>query len=316
MLYCRRTGKGADVSGVSFIVTIYNKRPFLPQVLAAVRGQLGDFAREYVIVDDGSTDGSLALVRELTADWEDCRIVAQENRGSSGAMNAAVAAATLPYLKLVDADDVLAPNATRWLLDAMTESGAVLAIGQDAPYELGQAIDWPEGDEPPEWRRIAAPLKEMLRTNALMNPTMMLLRRDDYLGVGGADEAVCCQDYSLALPLAQRGDFVQVPAVVCCIPVAAPGRLMDNQARILHDITMALGHFVERHPELSAADKAYAVRRAASRAMLWARRHGQFAAALRYLALSGAARLNVVSDPARAILRCCDAFGYRPPSRA
>ena len=316
MLYCRGTGKGAELAGVSFIITIYNKRPFLPAVLAAVRDQRGDFAREYVIVDDGSTDGSLELARELTADWDNCRIVAQQNRGSSAAMNAAVGAATLPYLKLVDADDVLAPNATRWLLDAMTESGAVLAIGGDAPYELGQAIEWPADDAPPAWRRIAAPLREMLRTNALMHPTMMLLRHDDYLGVGGADEAVCCQDYSLALPLAKRGDFVQVPAVVCRIPVAAPGRLMDNQARILHDITMALGHFVERHPELPAAHKAYAVRRAASRAMLWARRHGQFAAALRYMLLSGAARCNAVSDPARAILRCCDAFGYRPPSRA
>jgi glycosyltransferase involved in cell wall biosynthesis len=300
------------VSGVAFIVTVYNKRPFLPDVLAAVHGQRGDFAREYVIVDDGSTDGSLELAREITASWTQCQIIAQANRGASAAMNTAVGAATMPYLKLVDADDVLAPSATRRLLTALDKSGAALAIGGGDVYELGQKFTWPNDDTPDSWEPIRAPLRRMLHSNTLMNPTAMLLRRDDYLCVGGADEDVCCQDYSIALPLAQLGDFVYVPAVVALQPVAAPGRLTDNQARILHDVTMALGHFVERHPELSAPERAYAVRRAALRAMLWARRHGHIGEALRYAVITAAARLNAVRDPARTILGCCEAFGYRP----
>lgn len=302
--------------GVSFIVTVYNKRPYLTDVLAAVRGQRGDFAREYVIVDDGSTDGSLDLMRDLTAGWENCRIIPQQNQGASAAMNNAVAAASLSYLKLVDADDVLAPNATRRLLDAMTESGAVLAIGTGNVYQPGRTFAWPGDDAPVAWQLVRAPLKRMLRSNALMNPSTMLLRREDYLRVGGADESVCCQDYSIALPLAQLGDFVYLPAVIASQPVAAPGRLTDNQARILHDVTMALGHFIDRHPELSAPERAYAVQRASLRAMLWARRHGNLGDALRYAVITAAARLNVVHDPARTILGCCAAFGYRPPVRA
>jgi glycosyltransferase involved in cell wall biosynthesis len=316
MLYCRRASKEPEVTGVAFIVTVYNKWPFLPDVLAAVRRQKGDFDREYVIVDDGSTDGSLGLLRELTADWPNCSVITQKNAGASAAMNAAVAAATMPYLKLVDADDLLAPNATRRLLDALTESGAVLAIGDGALYELGREPDWPGDDTPVAWELLHAPLKRMLRSNTLMNPTAMLLRRQDYLRVGGADETVCCQDYSIALPLARLGDFVYVPAVIACQPVSAPGRLTDNQARILHDVTLALAHFVERHRELSAGEQAYAVQRAATRAMLWARRHGSFVDMIRYGLLSGVSRLGAVRDPARAILRCCDAFGYRPPARA
>jgi len=303
------------VSGVSFIVTVYNKRPFLPAVLAAIRAQAGDFAKEYVIVDDGSIDGSLDFVRTATVDWDNCTIIAQENRGASAAMNAAVAAATLPYLKLVDADDVLAPNGTRRLYEASAESGAVLALGDTGTYRLGEPLDWPDEATPAPWRLIRAPLRSMLHSNTMMNPTMMLLRREDYLQVGGADEDVCCQDYSIALPLALTGDFVKVPAVVARQPVAAPGRLTDNQARILHDVTMALGHFVERHRELPRRDQAYAVRRAAQRAMLWARRHGDAGDAVRYALLVAAAQLGAVPDPARAILRCCDAFGYRPRAR-
>lgn len=234
--------------GVSFIMTVYNKRPYLTDVLAAVRRQRGDFAREYVIVDDGSTDGSLALIRDLTAGWENCRIIPQQNQGASAAMNNAVAGASLAYLKLVDADDVLAPNATRRLLDAMTESGAVLAIGTGKVYQPGQTFAWPDDNAPVAWQLMRAPFKRMLRSNALMHPSTMLLRREDYLRVGGADESVCCQDYSIALPLAQLGDFVYLPAVIASQPVAAPGRLTDTQARILHDVTMALGHFIDRSP--------------------------------------------------------------------
>jgi glycosyltransferase involved in cell wall biosynthesis len=299
------------VTGVAFIITVYNKRPFLPDVLSAVRSQHGEFAREYIIVDDGSTDGSLDLVRQITAGWENCRIIAQQNRGSSAAMNTAVAAASLPYLKLVDADDVLAPSATSRLLTALRESGAVLAIGSGTFYESGQTLAWPDDDAPVRWEPIRAPLRRMLHSNTLMNPTVMMLLREDYLRVGGADEAVCCQDYSVALPLAQLGDFVFVPAVIARQPIAAPGRLTDNQARILHDVTMALAHFVARHPELSADERAYAVQRAATRAALWARRHGRLADVLRFGLLSGAARIRAVPHPARAILRCCDAFGYR-----
>jgi glycosyltransferase involved in cell wall biosynthesis len=315
MLYCTLAPLELGLTGVSFIITVYNKLPYLPVVLSAVRGQRGSFASEYVIVDDGSRDGSLDAVHELTRGWGNCTILTQKNAGSSAAMNAAVAAATLEHLKLVDADDVLAPDATQRLLDALTRSGAVLAIGSDAPYVLGQPIEWPDESDAP-YQVIHRPLRRMLHSNTLMNPSMMLLRRADYLRVGGADETVCCQDYSIALPLAQLGDFVRLPAVVCLQPVAAPGRLTDNQARILHDVTMALGHFVERHPELSARERAYAVRRAAGRAMLWAKRHGDVGAALRFAALSTAARLGAVRDPARAILGCCDAFGYRPAARA
>ena len=115
------------MTGVSYIVTLYNKREFLPRVLSAIAAQTGDFSREYVFVDDGSTDDSLTYVRAVTSGWQNCKIIARENKGASAATNAAVAAATQPYLKLVDADDILVPDATRWLLDGVRTTGAVLA---------------------------------------------------------------------------------------------------------------------------------------------------------------------------------------------
>lgn len=301
-----------NASGVSFIVTVYNKRDFLPRVLQAIAAQTGDFLREYVFVDDGSTDDSLEYLRSATAGWEHCKIIAQRNRGASAAMNVAVGEATQDYLKLVDADDILVPDATRWLLDALRSADAVLAYGDGGFYDPARPIQWPSAPSLPEYESIGAPVRLTIRGSTL-NPSTMLMARSDYLRIGGADETVCCQDYSLALPLARLGRFVRVRATVMLSPTAAPGRLSENQARELHDVTRALGNFVQRHADLPRVEKTYAVRRAAGRAMLWSRRHANFRNAVRFGLVSLAARLNLVRNHAQAIMACCSAYPYNPP---
>ncbi len=51
------------MAGVSYVVTVYNKAPYLPAMLDALAGQAGDFERQFIFVDDGSTDGSLDILR-------------------------------------------------------------------------------------------------------------------------------------------------------------------------------------------------------------------------------------------------------------
>ena len=48
----------APENGVSFVVPVYNKARVLPPVLDAMAAQQGDFPREFIFVDDGSTDDS------------------------------------------------------------------------------------------------------------------------------------------------------------------------------------------------------------------------------------------------------------------
>ncbi len=77
----------ATSPGVSFVVPVYNKAPYLKDVLAAIRDQVGDFEREYIFIDDGSTDGSIELIQELTLNWANVIIHRQENHGSAHATN-------------------------------------------------------------------------------------------------------------------------------------------------------------------------------------------------------------------------------------
>lgn len=296
------------MTGVSFLLTVYNKAAYLPAVLAAVRGQAGDFAREIVIVDDGSTDDSLAVARQVTEGWPGVRIVAQANAGASAAMNRAAEEARLPHLKLVDSDDLLVPSATRLLLRTLTEGKVVLAVGQAQPYDY-RTIPGTVADDP-DWRGsrvIGDPLAATLHTSRY-NPSVMLLRRDDYFAAGGCDPAVTCQEYSLSLPLALRGDFVEIPNIVAHVARGDSNRLSASAKRELANITKATLNFIRRHPDLPMRYRRMALRKATGRARLWAQRHGAPGGPWPYIWRRMLAQMPLPIDHARGIEECLRAF--------
>ena len=88
--------------GVTVVIPVYNKRAFLPRALHCVLAQsYKDF--EVILVDDGSTDGSL----ESVSDVHDPRVrrVRQVNQGVSAARNAGIKLARGPLVAFLDADD-------------------------------------------------------------------------------------------------------------------------------------------------------------------------------------------------------------------
>jgi hypothetical protein len=132
------------VTTVSYVVTLYNKRRFLPHLLAGLSGQEGAFGRQIIFVDDGSTDGTVELLKELTAGWENVVLLHQENAGPAAATNAGIAVAGGQFIKPVDGDDMLAPWATKYLLSAIESSGCRVAYG-----EMARVASYRPG-EPPE----------------------------------------------------------------------------------------------------------------------------------------------------------------------
>lgn len=261
--------------GVSFVVPVYNKAPYLKDVLAAIRDQAGDFDREYVFVDDGSTDGSADLLRTLTAGWQNVVIVSQENHGSAHATNRGIERASLPYVKFVDADDLIGVHCTRLLLDALAAAPeAVLAYGGTVYYPpRGPIPDLAGVTEPGSVSVLADPLKPALR-NSLFNPTQFLARTDALRRSGGCDERVVhSQEYSLTLRLARLGSFLRIAAPVAYRPETVPGSLGTHQGRQLRRVTLSCAYFLRDYPDTTAELQAFAARRAAGRAWKYARRN-------------------------------------------
>ncbi|MGB1581161.1 MAG: glycosyltransferase, partial [Nevskiales bacterium] len=100
----------------SVVIPVYNREKMALRAIASVRAQaFNDY--EIVVVDDASTDNSLAVMQAHSAD--DFHVVAlAKNRGVSGARNAGVAAAKGQYIVLLDSDDEF--------LDGMLEEYAKL----------------------------------------------------------------------------------------------------------------------------------------------------------------------------------------------
>jgi glycosyltransferase involved in cell wall biosynthesis len=260
-------------TAVSFVLTIYNKRRFLAEVLAAVAAQEGDFEREVVVVDDGSTDGSHELLEVLGPRLPGFRLISQPNRGPSSATNRGLAAASMPLVKLLDGDDLLAPYATRHLIDCMDRLGVEVMIGAGQAYQPGKAPVWlgPSATPP---RFLPDPLGALLRA-IWFTPSNLLVRREALQASGGCDERVFVQDYTLALRLARRCRFGVSDTSIVAAPdpvEVAIDRVSANKAQILHDLNLALLLFVEDSPDLPARYRRLAWRRIAGRSWKWARR--------------------------------------------
>jgi glycosyltransferase involved in cell wall biosynthesis len=268
-------GAAVDHRSVSFVITVYNKERFLPAVLRSVCGQTGNFEREIVIVNDGSTDGSLALIRAFATEQRNVRVIDQPNQGCSGAMNAGVAAARNDWIKPVDADDLLAPDATERLLEQARATDCRLIFGRGGLYELSalENIAVPAVG-PATALRLPDPMMAALRSSTL-NPTSMLIAADLYRAVGGCDPALrWLQDYSLLVKSACREPIAVLDAVVFLAPRAAEGRVSDNKGAMFRDMNTVLLDFVRENPGLGSRYRRYALRRVAGRAYLYARRHG------------------------------------------
>lgn len=101
---------------LSVVVPVYNAEPYLPMLLESLRAQTLHEV-EFILVDDGSNDGSPALLAEYARRDPRIRLLRQPNGGVSRARNAGIAVALGSYLAFADADDAIAPDFCSALLD-------------------------------------------------------------------------------------------------------------------------------------------------------------------------------------------------------
>lgn len=105
---------------VSIILPIHNERESLPGLLAEIADTFADRSWEAVAVDDGSTDGSRDLLRDLRARDDRLRVLALAERcGQSAALAAGFAAAAGEIVVTMDADGQNPPADARKLLAAL-----------------------------------------------------------------------------------------------------------------------------------------------------------------------------------------------------
>lgn len=162
---------------VSVVVPVYNVESYLSACLESILSQtFSDF--ELLVVDDGSTDGSVALVEAIVDPR--LRLIRQENRGLAGARNTGIRHAEGEFIALLDSDDLWLPQKLERHvahLDSRPEVG--LSFSRSAFInETGQPLNY---YQMPKLTEIDAP--HLLCRNPVGNGSAPVLRRQALEGI-------------------------------------------------------------------------------------------------------------------------------------
>lgn len=257
---------------VSFVVTVYNKAAFLPGVISALKDQKGDFEREYVFVNDGSTDQSWDIVKSQTADLDHVVLIDQVNQGVAIATNNGVKAASGDLIKLVDSDDILAPFCCQLLIETLDQTGSDFVFAISGEYDDNPVFKDPDT---PEIVSFEDSLLSVIQ-HGYARVSHCMFKKNLFERAEGCDPRIFSQDHSLFIRLSTYGKLVQVRHIVCASPVDEPGRIMNNAAQVVHDATLALALHVQDHPQLTSAQVRAAQKKVTARIWKWARREFRY----------------------------------------
>ena len=191
---------------VSVIVPVYNRPVYVRQAIVSALAQECPGGFEIVVVDDGSTDETPAVLASYGAQ---IRVVRQANGGVARARNAGLEAARGEFFALLDSDDVWRPGklaAQVELLDA--NPGAGFAHSDVAEFfESGPQTTWTRRPEIVSGNVV----RVLLRRNLIHTMTVMLRRRA-IEEVGNFDPRYPpCEDWDLWLRIAERRPIVGDP---------------------------------------------------------------------------------------------------------
>lgn len=118
---------------VSVVIPCHNGEKYLSQAIESVLAQThGDL--EILLVDDGSTDGSAAIMARYASLDKRVRVISQENRGVAGAGNRCLIEARCDWVARLDADDVFLPDKLERQIRCLRDHPDVKVLGAAGQY--------------------------------------------------------------------------------------------------------------------------------------------------------------------------------------
>lgn len=167
---------------LSLVVPVYNVAPFLERCLASLAAQNLEGV-EIVLVDDGSTDDSPAILARYAAQHPQMRVIRQPNGGLSAARNTGLDHTSGEYLAFVDSDDWFEPGYYRRLLELARAERLDIAHGNAMYHFEGRREDHPIYRDalPTEVMPGREVLRRRLAEKTLLHMVWMHLYRRDFI---------------------------------------------------------------------------------------------------------------------------------------
>ncbi|HVI94362.1 MAG TPA: glycosyltransferase family 2 protein [Anaeromyxobacter sp.] len=193
---------------LSVITPSYNQAAFVERTVRSVLSQRGDFELEYLVVDGGSRDGALDILRRYEGQL---RLVAEPDRGQCDAINKGFRMATGEVVAWLNSDDVYAPGALDAVVRTFRETGARWCFGEckivdEADRPIRGAISAYKA-----WVSRRYSVRRLLARNFIPQPAVFF-RRELLEAAGPLDESLrYAMDYDLWLRFARLAEPVFVP---------------------------------------------------------------------------------------------------------
>ena len=239
-------GKYPAAALVSVIIPAYNAQRFIERTLVSVLNQ-SHKEIEVIVVDDGSTDDTAAIVRRIGTGDSRIRLVQQKNAGVAAARNFGIQLSHGAYVAPVDADDLWHPSKLEKQLRVFDAGGNELGL----VYTLYRTIDaedrlilTPTRTHPAGWV-----FMQHLGQNFIGNGSSLLIRRDVLVERGGYSSrlrnsgAEGSEDFFLQLGIASKYRFGVVREHLVGYR-RTPGNMSRDYVRMLISKQLALGSFV------------------------------------------------------------------------
>lgn len=200
----------SERAAISVVLSVRNAEGTLRESIQSVLNQTRDDF-ELLAIDDGSTDGSLAILDYAAESDPRVRVIVRSHQGLTSSLIHGTSLARGEYVARQDADDVSEPERferqTRWL-----ETHRLAAAG--TATAIIDAVGAPIGRFPLRFGPAAVRKGLMAVSTAPVHGSLMF-RRECLEAVGGYRAAfVTTQDYDLCLRLAERFDIDNVPDVL------------------------------------------------------------------------------------------------------
>ena len=271
---------------ISVILPTYNRAGFLERAMGSVLAQRCPCG-ELIVVDDGSSDETPALVARLaTTSPIAVRSLYQENRGAAAARNTGIGAARGDLLAFLDSDDWWLPKKLELQAAALLANpGKLIAHTREIWFRHGQRVNQKKKHDPPDGD-IFLPSLAM----CVVGMSTVMARRQLFERYGLFDETLpCCEDYELWLRVGAHEPFLLVPEAL----TAKDGGREDQLSHV-HRLGMdvfriqALRRLLDE-VELTAAQRGAALIELARKCTIYGQgciKHGRFDEGQHYLELA------------------------------
>jgi len=191
---------------VTVLVPVYNRPGYVREALESALAQECPGGFEVLVVDDGSTDETPAV---LASFGDRIRVIRQENAGPAVARNRAFDESRGEFVALLDSDDI-------WLPGKLAAQVALLDREPRAAVAHSEVAEFFEGDAERAWTRrppiVGGRVLHALLARNTIHTMTVLLRKSVLDEVGGFDPSFPpCEDWDLWLRIAERHEFAGDP---------------------------------------------------------------------------------------------------------